>query len=251
MVVNKACPVVLREAPGGYELLVFRHPLAGVQLVKGTLEPGEAAEAAALRELAEEAGLTAVTPARPLGIWDSGWQGQVWSFQRVTVADALSAQWRHYTSDDGGHEFAFFWHPLAAEPDDDGHPLFAGALHALRVRLAECDCRVLTPPAHGAVACSSRVSQAMAPARSAPHMSSAGCNPPHTAGRSGRPNSLQRQASSSCTHGTPAGLPCGMPGMALEIDGAMQQAAQPLRQDAADDIAALSPLPAGRPNMQV
>jgi hypothetical protein len=28
----------------------------------------------------------------------------------------------------------------------------------------------------------------------------------------------------------PAGLPCGMPGMALEIEGAMQQAAQPLRQ---------------------
>jgi hypothetical protein len=30
--------------------------------------------------------------------------------------------------------------------------------------------------------------------------------------------------------GTPAGLPFGMPGMALEMDGAMQQAAQPGRQ---------------------
>jgi hypothetical protein len=28
----------------------------------------------------------------------------------------------------------------------------------------------------------------------------------------------------------PAGLPFGMPGMALEMDGAMQQAAQPGRQ---------------------
>gem|GEM_PF-3292563 len=30
-------------------------------------------------------------------------------------------------------------------------------------------------------------------------------------------------------HGTPAGLPFGMPGMGVEIDGAMQQAAQPAR----------------------
>jgi len=49
-------------------------------------------------------------------------------------------------------------------------------------------------------------------------------------GRSGRPNSLQRNPSSSWTHGTPAGLPAGMPGMGRVIDGAMQQAAQPLRQ---------------------
>ncbi|MDQ9170108.1 hypothetical protein Q8A64_06735 [Oxalobacteraceae bacterium R-40] len=31
-------------------------------------------------------------------------------------------------------------------------------------------------------------------------------------------------------HGTPAGLPSGMPGIGDEIDGAMQQAAQALRQ---------------------
>lgn len=51
-----------------------------------------------------------------------------------------------------------------------------------------------------------------------------------TAGRSGRPKIRQRPASSSCTQRTPAGLPCGMPGMGLEIEGAMQQAAQPGRQ---------------------
>jgi hypothetical protein len=31
-------------------------------------------------------------------------------------------------------------------------------------------------------------------------------------------------------HRSPAGFPPGMPGIALEIDGAMQQAAQPSRQ---------------------
>lgn len=50
------------------------------------------------------------------------------------------------------------------------------------------------------------------------------------AGRSGLPNNWQRIASSSCTQGTPAGLPCGMPGIGEPIDGAMQQAPQPSRQ---------------------
>jgi hypothetical protein len=36
--------------------------------------------------------------------------------------------------------------------------------------------------------------------------------------------------SSSCTQRTPAGLPCGMPGMGEVIDGAVQQAPQPWRQ---------------------
>ncbi len=50
------------------------------------------------------------------------------------------------------------------------------------------------------------------------------------AGRSGRPNSRQRRASSNCTQGMPAGLPWGMPGMGEAIEGAMQQAPQPGRQ---------------------
>lgn len=52
----------------------------------------------------------------------------------------------------------------------------------------------------------------------------------HTAGRSGRPNNRQRSDSSSCRHRTLAGLPLGIPGMGDEIEGAMQQAAQPERQ---------------------
>lgn len=36
--------------------------------------------------------------------------------------------------------------------------------------------------------------------------------------------------SSNCTQGTPAGLPPGMPGIGLEIDGAVQQAPQFARQ---------------------
>ena len=40
-----------------------------------------------------------------------------------------------------------------------------------------------------------------------------------------------RMSASNWTHGTPAGLPWGMPGIGLVIDGAMQQAPQPGRQE--------------------
>jgi hypothetical protein len=51
----------------------------------------------------------------------------------------------------------------------------------------------------------------------------------HTAGRSGWPKSAQRKSGSNCTHATPAGFPCGMPGIGDEIEGAMQQAPQFVR----------------------
>lgn len=60
-------------------------------------------------------------------------------------------------------------------------------------------------------------------------MSCAGCSPPQNAGRSGRPKIRQRLAASSWMHRTPAGLPCGMPGIGAVIEGAMQQAPQPGR----------------------
>ncbi len=77
----------------------------------------------------------------------------------------------------------------------------------------------------------------MACTRSLPHIVADGCSEPHTAGRRGSPNRRQRSASSSCTQGTPGGLPWGMPGMGVEIDGAVQQAPQPGRQDGGVAIA--------------
>ena len=70
----------------------------------------------------------------------------------------------------------------------------------------------------------------MASSRAFPHMSGFGRSEAQNAGRSGFPNSLQRIASSNCTQGIPAGLPCGIPGIGEVIDGAMQQAPQWLRQ---------------------
>ena len=68
-VVHKAVVAVVRDQGRGSELLVFRHPLAGVQLPKGTVEPGEAYAAAALRELHEESGLDLALKPQPIGIW--------------------------------------------------------------------------------------------------------------------------------------------------------------------------------------
>lgn len=81
----------------------------------------------------------------------------------------------------------------------------------------------------GAVACSSSVSHASASWREVPHISSEGDSPLQQAGRSGRPKRLHCNSAVSCTQGTPAGLPWGMPGMGLEIEGAMQHAAHPVR----------------------
>ncbi len=61
---RKACPVVLRGAAAGrVDVLVFRHPLAGTQLVKGTIEAAEVIQRAAERELLEESGLVATAVA--------------------------------------------------------------------------------------------------------------------------------------------------------------------------------------------
>ena len=68
---NKACPVIL-SCIAGPRILLFRHPLAGVQLVKGTIESGETPAEAALRELSEEAGIDDASIVSDLGCWNAG-----------------------------------------------------------------------------------------------------------------------------------------------------------------------------------
>jgi hypothetical protein len=82
----------------------------------------------------------------------------------------------------------------------------------------------------GDVCCSTTPSQRSACSRLSPHMSGSGCSEPHTAGRSGWPKMAQRLSAVSWMQRTPAGLPSGMPGMGVEMDGAMQHAPQPGRQ---------------------
>lgn len=132
----KAVPIVLRQGPSGSEVLLFIHPLAGVQLVKGTVEPGESVNEAAIRELAEESGIEGASCASDLGAWEQGLPGQVWHFRTMQLPVAtLPERWSHHTKDDGGHLFEFYWHPLHGPNPENCHPVFIAALKHLRAKL--------------------------------------------------------------------------------------------------------------------
>lgn len=64
---EKVTVFVTRAGMHGTELLLFEHPYAGVQIPAGTVEDGEALHAAALREAAEETGLTDLQLVADLG----------------------------------------------------------------------------------------------------------------------------------------------------------------------------------------
>lgn len=67
-------------------------------------------------------------------------------------------------------------------------------------------------------------------------MVSEGCSDAQTAGRPLWPKIRQRSCSSSWTQRTPAGFPSGMPGMGLEMEGAVQQAPQPGRHSGTERV---------------
>jgi ADP-ribose pyrophosphatase YjhB (NUDIX family) len=66
--IQKVTGFVIREVQGEQQLLFYRHPFAGIQIPAGTVEIGEAPEAAVLREVAEEGGLIDVTIKEYLGV---------------------------------------------------------------------------------------------------------------------------------------------------------------------------------------
>jgi 8-oxo-dGTP pyrophosphatase MutT (NUDIX family) len=65
--IQKVTAFVTRVVGSNLELLLMEHPMAGIQLPAGTVELSETAEAAVLREVAEETGLEPVRIIRELG----------------------------------------------------------------------------------------------------------------------------------------------------------------------------------------
>lgn len=120
---EKACPIVLRAGPLGWQVLAFKHPLAGCQFVKGTIEEGEMPKDAALRELREESGLSA-SIATPLHASNDLPGADAWHFFLCNVDGPLPDIWAFDTKDDGGRRFHFFWHSKHASLSPAWHPLY-------------------------------------------------------------------------------------------------------------------------------
>ncbi|WP_277559415.1 NUDIX hydrolase [Acinetobacter beijerinckii] len=129
---KKVVPVILRHPTQGLEILAFRHPLAGSQLVKGTIEQGEKYDEAAIRELFEETGLTAEPNPKFMGSFMLKSNQQDWHFYLCETLAELPETWVHYCHDGGGLNFEFFWFPLHKKPREDWHETFQEALSFLK-----------------------------------------------------------------------------------------------------------------------
>ena len=132
---------MVRDYGRGSELLVFRHPLAGVQLPKGTVETKEAYAAAALRELHEESGLYLTLKPQPIGVWhrrmgagankDRYLEKHIWHIFALEVRHPLPDHWTHTAVGSPAEEglvFEFFWRPLGPDLHRDVQLLFASTV---------------------------------------------------------------------------------------------------------------------------
>lgn len=133
---SKACAVPYRRSERGLEVLAFRHPLAGKQFVKGTLEDNEEPEVGACRELHEESGLSLELRPVLLGVQTVGNPPLPWCFFAFET-DSLPDRWDHRTEDGGGQTFSFFWHFLDQDLDDGWHPIFHEAFRTIRSTLPQ------------------------------------------------------------------------------------------------------------------
>jgi 8-oxo-dGTP pyrophosphatase MutT (NUDIX family) len=147
--VDKAVAIVVRERGGAREVLAFVHPQAGVQLPRGTVEPGEDFAAAALRELHEESGLALETTPEPLGQWDRVLDGRYgeapngalhrWHLFLLEAPAGLPDAWDHEavgSEEEAGLVFAFRWLPLDAALGCRLHPVFEATVAILHARFA-------------------------------------------------------------------------------------------------------------------
>jgi 8-oxo-dGTP pyrophosphatase MutT (NUDIX family) len=92
--IDKVTAFVVRD---DRDLLLFEHSYAGIQIPAGTVEEGERPEAAALREVAEETGVTALTVRRCLGWREEKLPAGEWTIAASTRVyarpDPVSFDW--------------------------------------------------------------------------------------------------------------------------------------------------------------
>ena len=108
-------------------ILAFEHPppLIEYQVVKGTVEPDEPLDKAALRELYEESGLIGSIVDAKIGTLKLEIRGghfkelelekQLWHIYEVELHDGSKETWQHRVTGEGSDEgmiYSFFWHDL-------------------------------------------------------------------------------------------------------------------------------------------
>ena len=89
---------------------MFRHPLAGIQLVKGTVKASENPADAARRELFEESGLVSKQPLFFIGKNTRMVRGQIWYFYHLDLLYKRN-QWIHLPQMMGASSCSFFGMP--------------------------------------------------------------------------------------------------------------------------------------------
>jgi hypothetical protein len=130
----KVVACVVRQGPGGPELLVVEHPRGSKQIPIGTLVDGEAAEHGAVREVREWTGIGEVQVARTLSLWERSTftQGalveQRWQVLELRLTTVALDEWAHTT--DAG-VVRCHWLPLDLFAMDALHPSYGTFIELL------------------------------------------------------------------------------------------------------------------------
>jgi 8-oxo-dGTP pyrophosphatase MutT (NUDIX family) len=101
-VVHKVLAYITRTHAGRQQLLVFDHrdfPAAGLQVPAGTVEPGETPEAALVREVEEESGLSGLEVVARLAVEEEPEWGVTRHVYHLLAPDDLPGHWQWLTND--------------------------------------------------------------------------------------------------------------------------------------------------------
>ncbi|MBX2814837.1 MAG: NUDIX domain-containing protein [Saprospiraceae bacterium] len=147
--VKKVVACVIRGHAESRQILSFIHPppLSDFQIPKGTLEEGEVAAKAVLRELEEESGITDALVDRHLGsFWiecpggpdgNMEMEKQLWEVFLIMTLQPLPNHWVHKVTGhgvDSGMSYSYFWHDLS-RPSERYHQKFRTLFNFLHEKM--------------------------------------------------------------------------------------------------------------------